>query len=38
MDCGWLGKQDEGHCEKTFDPFDELVTSVSLGKTMLVST
>lgn len=38
MDRGWLGEQDEGDCKKTFDPFDELVTTVSLGETMLVST
>jgi hypothetical protein len=37
MDRGWLGEQDEGDCKKTFDPFDELVTTVSLGKAMLVS-
>jgi hypothetical protein len=38
MDCGWLGEQNEGHGKKTFDPFDELITSVSLGKTVLVCT
>jgi hypothetical protein len=38
MNRGWLGEKDEGHCKKTFDPLDQLVTTVSLGETMLVST